>query len=95
MVVEEVKEIVVTHMAMAFLVTKICLFIIGPKKREGKLMRIAKSTRNFKSQDMIKKKSATNSSWLERLLQIDFTGFTGDGTSKQTLSFTNMHYKQG
>ena len=49
------KEIVVTHMAMAFLVTKICLFIIGPKKREGKLMRIAKSTRNFKSQDMIKK----------------------------------------
>ena len=94
MVVEEVKEIVVTHMAMAFLVTKICLFIIGPKKREGKLMRIAKSTRNFKSQDMIKK-SATNSSWLERLLQIDFTGFTGDGTSKQTLSFTNMHYKQG
>lgn len=25
------------------------------KKREGKLMRIAKSTRNFKSQDMIKK----------------------------------------
>ena len=55
MVVEEVKEIVVTHMAMAFLVTKICLSIIGPKKREGKLMRIAKSTRNFKSQDMIKK----------------------------------------
>ena len=55
MVVDEVKEMVVTHMAMAFLVTKICLFIIGPKKREGKLMRIAKSTRNFKSQDMIKK----------------------------------------
>lgn len=55
MVVEEVIEIVVMHMAMALLVTKICLFIIGRAKREGKLMRIAKSTRNFKCPDKIKK----------------------------------------
>ena len=60
--------------------TKICLFIIGPTKRDGKLMGIAKS--------------ATNSSWLERLLQVDFKGFTGNGTSKQTLSFTNMYYNR-
>lgn len=56
-------------------------------------MGIAKSTRNFKSPDR-SKKPATNSSWLERLLQVDFTGFTGNGTSKQTLSFTNMHYNR-
>ena len=55
MAVEKVIETVVMHMAMVLLVTKICLFIIGPTKREGKLMGIAKSTRNFKSPDMIKK----------------------------------------
>lgn len=45
----------VTYIAIAFLVTKICLLIIGPTKRDGKLIGIAKATRNFKCPDKIKK----------------------------------------
>lgn len=43
----------VTYIAIAFLVTKICLLIIGPTKRDGKLIGIAKATRNFKCSDKI------------------------------------------